>query len=60
MDPVSGASSFQATYGMLAMRKQLDITKEQGQQALTLLDSAQTAAPSAPSGSVGRLLDVKA
>ena len=60
MDPVSGAGTFQATYGMLAMRKQLDITKEQGQQALTLLDSAKSAAPAASSGSVGRMIDIKA
>ena len=60
MDPVSGSCSTQATYGMLAAKKQLDITEEEGKQALQLLDSAKTAAPSAPSGSVGRLIDVKA
>ena len=45
---------------MLAAKKQLDITEEEGKQALQLLDSAKTAAPSASSGSVGRLIDVKA
>jgi len=60
MDPVSGSGSAQATYGMLAAKKQLDITKEQGAQAISLVESAKVAAPSASSGSVGRLINITA
>jgi len=60
MDPVSFCSSLQSTYGMIMARKNLDNIKEQGDQALTLIDGAKAAAPAAPSGSVGRLIDVKA
>jgi len=60
MDPVSGSCSAQATYGVLAAKKQLDITKEQGAQAISLVESAKVPAPAAPSGSVGRLLNIRA
>ena len=60
MDPVSGCGSAQATYGVLAAKKQLDLTKEEGAQSLQLLDSAKAPAPSAPSGSVGRLINIRA
>ena len=60
MNPVCGSGSVENTYGMLAARKQLDVQEEQGKQALQLVDSAKSAGPSAQSGSVGRLLDVKA
>jgi hypothetical protein len=60
MDPVSGSGSAQATYAMLAAKKQLDITKEQGAQAISLVESAKVPAPSAPCGSVGRLINVTA
>lgn len=60
MDPVSGSGSAEATYSVLAARKQLDISEEEGKQALQLLDSAKQSTPSAPSGSVGRLIDIKA
>jgi hypothetical protein len=45
---------------MLAAKKQLDITKEQGAQAISLVESAKVPAPAAPSGSVGRLLNITA
>ncbi|HWP08322.1 MAG TPA: hypothetical protein VNN72_21420 [Polyangiaceae bacterium] len=45
---------------MLAAKKQLDITKEQGAQAISLVESAKVAAPSASSGSVGRLINITA
>lgn len=60
MDSVSGCSSPQTTYGVLVAKKQLDAIKEQGDQALALIDGAKASSPTAPSGSVGRLIDVKA
>ena len=45
---------------MLAAKKQLDITKEQGAQAISLVESVKVAAPSASSGSVGRLINITA
>ena len=60
MDPVSFCSSPQSTYGAIMAKKNLDNIKEQGKQALTLIDGATSASPTAQSGSGGRLIDVKA
>ena len=60
MDPLSCGSSVQTTYAVLVAKRGLDAIKEQGDQALALIDGAKSPSPTAPSGSVGRLIDVKA
>lgn len=58
MSPISGNLLTAAAYDVAVAKKALANTKEQGQQALALI---QAAAPApAPQGDVGRLVDVRA
>jgi hypothetical protein len=59
MASIPSVSLTRAAYEVTVAKKQLDATKEQGQQALQLIESA--AAPQlAPTGQPGQLVNVKA
>ncbi len=59
MDPVSGSgASARVAYQIAVAGKSLDLTKEQGRQAVSLIESAE--AKPAEQGSLGRLLNVRA
>ncbi len=57
MDPVSGVGAG-AAYQVAVAGKSLDLVKEQGQQAISLIEAAK--AKPAPQGSLGRTLDIRA
>lgn len=60
MSPVSGSNLLTAAaYDVAVAKKALTNTREQGQQALALIQSA-VAPAAAPQGSLGHLLDVRA
>jgi hypothetical protein len=57
MDPISGAG-VSAAYQVTVAGKSLDLAREQGQQAISLIESAK--AKPAPQGSLGHNVDVRA
>jgi hypothetical protein len=59
MDPVSGAgSATRAAFQIAVASKALDLTKEQGKEAVSLIESADV--KPAQQGSLGRLVNVRA
>jgi hypothetical protein len=59
---MTSTSGVSASYDIAVTKQILQGTREQGQQALSLIESARTAPPpvQATQGSVGRMIDVKA
>jgi hypothetical protein len=61
MSPVSGSSTLTgAAYDVAVAKKALANTKEQGEQALALIQAAVAPPGPAASGSIGTLIDVRA
>ena len=59
---MSSTSAISASYDIAVTKQILQGTREQGQQALSLIESAKVAPQPvhAAQGSVGRMIDVKA
>ena len=61
MNPITGSAALAgATYDFKVARKMLDSVEEQGEQAVQLIQAAASTPAAMPTGSVGRLLDVRA